>query len=145
MLVFSNFTFMSGLDNKFFSYFNHWSSPALQWSQQKLLMQEHNRAYRLKMRITWDQHNCISSTDMYCTVSLLTPNTKPPSLTETGKSSTAEPTDSVYQQYYPRRALPILSHVGKNRITELPAFCKHKYGVVLCSTPYMELIRGDET
>ena len=97
------------------------------------------------MRIKWDQHNCISSTEMYCMVSLLTPNTKPPLLSETGKSSTVEATDSVYQQYYPRRALPIVSHVGKNRITELPAFCKQKYGVVFCSTPYMELIRGVET
>jgi len=78
-------------------------------------------------------------------VSLLTPNTKPPLLTETGKSSTVEAIDSVYQQYYPRRALPVVCHVGTNRITELPAVCKQKYGVLPCSTPYMELIRGVET
>jgi len=81
----------------------------------------------------------------YCTVSLLTPNTKPPLLTETVKSSTVEATDSVYQQYCPRRALPVVSHVGKNRITELPAVCEQKYGLVPCSAPYMELIRGVET
>ena len=82
---------------------------------------------------------------MYCMVSLLTPNTKPPLLTETGKSSSVEATDSVYQQYYPRRALSVVSHVGKNRITDLPAVCKQKYRVVPCSAPCMELIRGVTT